>query len=516
MPMKAILYARVSGPSDPRTASLESQEESCRIHAAKIGATVLEVFVERHTGAELHERPQLMAAMERLRKGEAQALICHSVDRLSRDPLHLGVILSTAEQFNYEVHFANDVLDVHSVEGQLVTLVRGIAAKVQRLSIIEATRRGQIKRLESGKIGGQGPELYGYRKTPDGRRAIYEPEAEIVRQIFDWYGSERLGIRAIAIRLQSRGVPTPSQSKGYARSADVWGIRAIATILRNPAYVGREHANRQQVVTRINRNTGKKYKAKVFRPVEETTPLGNITPAIITEEAWRAAQQQLTRNRGEAARNTTRPYLLRGLIFCGKCRRRMSPIAADGNYSYYRCYGRSTAITEGCGQSVSIAKTDSAVWRRVATFMLNSDTILKHWIAQQSDNPTTNHQAKLDELTARLVKLERGRDRLIEFIATTDDEPMIEATRAKLHQIAEERNILLREMETAQALATEEVSVGEKADAWGAIIQQFSAQARTEDFTMRRQILEGLNCQIIVSQGEVEIRALDHTRCLLL
>lgn len=497
--MKALIYCRVSGPSDPRTASLESQEESARVCAARIGATVQTVYVERHTGAELHERPQLMAAMDALRKGEAQALICHSVDRLSRDPLHLGVILSAAEQFNWQVHFALDSIDPTTMEGQLVAVVRGIAAKIQRLSIIEATRRGQLKRLQAGKIGGQGPELYGYRRTLDGKRVIHEPEAAIVRQIFDWYGRERLGIRAICQRLQASGVATPSQSKGYTRAADTWGIRAIATILRNPAYVGREHANRQQVVTRINRNTGRKYKAKIFRPIEEAVPLGAITPAIISEEVWALAQQQLRLNRGETMRNTQRPHLLRGLIQCGHCRRRMHPhVSEAGKYQYYRCRDTTAAITKGCGASISTVKADAVVWNSVFFLLANPREKINKWLESQSAN-SINPLAELPALEQRLTKLERGRDRLITFLASTDDETLVEATQAKLRAIAEERTQLLRQVDALHAHQRAEAAPSAKADALQAKVEQLRHEA--QDFAGKRRILDSLGVRVVFSRS---------------
>jgi hypothetical protein len=47
--------------------------------------------------------------------------------------------------------------------------------------------------VQAGKIHRHGPELYGYRRDKKaGVRTIYEPEAEVVRQIFRWYVEERL------------------------------------------------------------------------------------------------------------------------------------------------------------------------------------------------------------------------------------------------------------------------------------------------------------------------------------
>ena len=87
---KFIIYTRVSGEADQRTASLDSQEESCRLFAAKHNAEVIEVVAERFTGAEFWERPKLTEARKKLRDGRVNGIICHAVDRLTRDPLHLA------------------------------------------------------------------------------------------------------------------------------------------------------------------------------------------------------------------------------------------------------------------------------------------------------------------------------------------------------------------------------------------------------------------------------------------
>jgi DNA invertase Pin-like site-specific DNA recombinase len=50
-----------------------------------------------HTRVELWERPQLSALREAARQRAVDAVICNAIDRLSGDPVHLGVILSEAD-----------------------------------------------------------------------------------------------------------------------------------------------------------------------------------------------------------------------------------------------------------------------------------------------------------------------------------------------------------------------------------------------------------------------------------
>jgi site-specific DNA recombinase len=67
---------------------------------------------------------------------------------------------------------------------------------------------GLRRRRAEGKIG-CGAEIYGYRNGDDGKLTIYEPEAQIVKTIFDLCIQE-FDSPAIAEYLNQRGINTPS------------------------------------------------------------------------------------------------------------------------------------------------------------------------------------------------------------------------------------------------------------------------------------------------------------------
>ena len=123
---KAAIYCRVSTPSQEEdSTSLENQEKFCREYAAKHGYGIIEgaVYWEVHTGTQLWERSHLTALREAVRQGQVQTVIADATDRLSRDPVHLGVILSEAEYYGACVEFVSEPLD-DTPEGQLIRFVR--------------------------------------------------------------------------------------------------------------------------------------------------------------------------------------------------------------------------------------------------------------------------------------------------------------------------------------------------------------------------------------------------------
>jgi len=111
----AALYCRVStaGQEEDGT-SLDTQEARCRHYATAQGYLLDEAHVYRevYTGTELWERPKLTALREAIRQGSVTHLVAYAIDRLSRDPVHLGVVLSEAEHHGVIVELVSEPLAI--------------------------------------------------------------------------------------------------------------------------------------------------------------------------------------------------------------------------------------------------------------------------------------------------------------------------------------------------------------------------------------------------------------------
>src|SRR3954465_10140662 len=92
-------------------------------------------------------------------------------------------------------------------------------------------------------------------------------------------------------------------------------------------------------------------------------------PALIDPELWRQAQEQLARHREQATRNNPKhDYLLRSLLVCGPCGRRLGGTwskLGQGRYVGRGRYPRSAAWS--CdGRSWSAARVESQLWEYVS------------------------------------------------------------------------------------------------------------------------------------------------------
>lgn len=220
--------------------------------------------------------------------------------------------------------------------------------------------------------GGRAP--YGYvvvdggphpnpRKAAEGYRlrllAIDESAAEVVRRIFTEY-LDGIGDRAIAAHLNRDGVPCPSARRpeqNRHRLADGWQGSTVRAILENPRYTGFAVFGRwtkhETLLDPDDVAAGHVVRFRRAEPSRVVRSRRPAHPAIVTVEMFtqaqlmrrsRAAGGMRGKARLERTRQTgTRPYVLRGLVRCGICTRKMIGATIRDREAYYRCLARSMA-----------------------------------------------------------------------------------------------------------------------------------------------------------------------------
>jgi site-specific DNA recombinase len=161
-PKRVAIYCRVSSAGQEENSSLDTQEAGCRSYARKHGWDIAGVYREVFTGTELFDRPQLGRLRESVRAGEAEIVLAHALDRVSRNQAHLGFLLSEWDHHGAGLDLVTEEFD-ETPEGRLLQSVRGFFAEMERLKIRERTQRGTRARVEAGKplVGCRPP--YGYR-----------------------------------------------------------------------------------------------------------------------------------------------------------------------------------------------------------------------------------------------------------------------------------------------------------------------------------------------------------------
>jgi site-specific DNA recombinase len=252
-------------------------------------------------------------------------------------------------------------IDPDNEAHDLIMSVFGGVSKGERnrIKIRVRTAMAAQAQIEGRFLGGRPP--YGYRlidagphpnpaKAADGKRlhalAIDESAADAVRRIFAEFLAGH-GIYAIAERLTADGIPCPSAhdpGRNRHRCGLAWSKSAVRAILMNPRYTGRQVWNRQrkdEVLIDVH-DVAQGHMTKMRWNDEEQWIFSEeiVHPPIIDDETFQQAQRLLAaknaRKTNRRPRSTPRPYVLRGLLFCGICRRRMQG-SWNNDQPYYRC-----------------------------------------------------------------------------------------------------------------------------------------------------------------------------------
>jgi site-specific DNA recombinase len=326
---RAALYARVSTEKQEREETVASQVDLLYKAAAEAGydITPTSVFIDEGVSGSRLDRSALDRLRDLAAEGVFEALLVTTPDRLARRYAYQVLLVEEFHRCGCDVVFVQHGLGT-SPEEQMLLQMQGVFAEYERALIQERTRRGRLYAARQGRVNWGNPP-YGYtyvRKTltTPQHLVVNEVEAEIVRLIYRWCVQEQLSSYAIQKRLTAQGI-RPRKTK-HGRLAQ----SSLIEILRDSIYKGQAYYNRTQASEirqpygprgRQDRIPGNR-QGRSQRPQSEWIAVA--VPVIIDPETWERAQVQLRQNRERAQRNTTpRRYLLRSLLVCGRCGRRM-------------------------------------------------------------------------------------------------------------------------------------------------------------------------------------------------
>src|SRR5438270_3208309 len=320
----AALYARVSSDRQKENHTIASQVAALTQYAEMNGYVVPPEWQfqdDGYSGATL-VRPGLEALRALAVGGQIETVLIYSPDRLSRKYAYQVLLVEELARCGVELIFLRAPSGA-TAEDKLLVQFQGMIAEYERAQIAERSRRGKRHRAHQGSINVLSGAPYGYRyvKKSDTVAAFYEvveSEASVVRQVYEVYTQQGLSINAIARMLNEGQIPTRTETTRWERST-VWGL------LRNPAYRGRacygktELRPRQRITRPLRQRKGlaSRDSANHERPREDWIEVP--VPALVSEEMFALAQEQLEKNKHHSPRRTIEPTLLQGMLVCEQC-----------------------------------------------------------------------------------------------------------------------------------------------------------------------------------------------------
>ena len=322
----AFILARYS-TDNQNPDSIEVQVEKCSAWCKDHSLPILGIFADMAVSGMKDTRPQYEAMMQQLRQGQADTVVIYDQSRMFRKmtawfafrdeltSMGVGVVSVTQPMIGKDLRDPTNFL----TEGSMA-LFNQIWALQTRQKVMEKLRF----MARNGQHTGGVPAL-GY-KIEDGRLAINEEEAAIVRRIFREYASGQ-SYRQIIDGLNADGLKT--------RRGQPFGSNSLHDLLHNEKYIGTLVYGQKPYRENGTRNTH-------ANDGTDTIRIENFLPAIIDKETFRIVQEKMSQNKriqgGRPA--TVREYPLRSKVFCADCKMAMTISTSKNAYHYYRCTGK--------------------------------------------------------------------------------------------------------------------------------------------------------------------------------
>lgn len=444
--MRAALYIRVSTQEQVENYSIEAQREKLEAFCKARGWTIYNTYIDGgYSGANM-DRPALQQMLADLKN--IDVVVVYRLDRLSRSQRDtLTLIEDYFLKNNVDFVSITETLDTSTPFGKAMIGILSVFAQLERETIAERMRLGQIKRAEEGLRGMGGDyDPSGYARV-NGQLIVKPDEAEHIRKLFDLY--EQLhSITKVQRELKKLGFP-------------VWRFRRYRDILSNKLYCG------------YVRYAGEYYK-------------GQHEP-IISEEQFERVQVLLSRHRGHNAYKA-KESLFSGLIRCGWCGEPFvsyhTSTSKYGVYRYYLCRAKRfpSEYDRKCTNTTwPVAKLEDLVRRELAAIVIEKEAI-------ESEPERFDY--------SRLIKNIDGKiERVLALYA--DGEIDRELLDRQIERLNAEKQRLLHEWKAQEEAQKKQVTKEE--------LERYKIDLAKADFATKRAIVEKLIRSITINGKSVTI-----------
>lgn len=333
---RCAIYTRKSTDAglDRELNSLEAQRETC---ASYIKSQRHKGWIElpQHyddggwSGANL-ARPALQQLLTDIEAGRVDVVVIYKIDRLSRSLLDFVRLLDTLERYGVAFVSITQAFDTSDSMGRLILNVLLTFAQFERELLSDRLRDKFAALKRRGKfVGGKTP--FGYDKI-DKRLVVFEPEAQVVRDIYDRYPLAASGNQLLQA-LRSEGIYNKVREcrNGKFVGGKLINPGILHKILTNPLYLGKVA-----------------YRGEWYDGEHE---------AVITQEQWDRVQARRAERHAHQIPRRPSGALLMGLLY-DTHGRRMHPDIVVRSGKTYRYYA-TERTREGQRQRLKVLRTSA-------------------------------------------------------------------------------------------------------------------------------------------------------------
>lgn len=403
--INVAIYARVSTDKQARQedGSIKSQikrlraafEQEKELAPEGVRYVLVDEYVDAGESAKDLNRPEMERMLNDVRNGRIQHIKVTKLDRITRSLRDFCDLKELFELHGVSFNSLSEKFDTSSPMGEAMIRIVMVFAELERKMIAQRVKETMHDRAEAGFHNGG--RIWGYAANPDrkGILLIDEEEAEVIKMIFSKY-LEVKSLTQLQRWMQRENIVRPEyiSRRGNEQGGNVPCVSALRDLLLNPVYIGK-------------------------RRTQEGVVDGQHEPIFKKEDGsiqlWEDVQEKLeqrSRSRGQTGLAHTgwkedpqKTFLLRGLLFCGRCGSAMSPdwaLGRDRAHYYYLCTRRSKFGKEkGCpSHRLPAQAIEEAILERVRSFGVDHELIEK--LVREANSNSTE----------KIKLLERDRERV--------------------------------------------------------------------------------------------------------
>ena len=417
IPLRVTYYARVSSESDEQLNSLSNQ---IAYYENKIKQVSCWTFVpgyidEGISGISTKKRENFNRMIDDAAQDMFDLVITKEISRFARNTLDSIQYTRQLLGFGVGVFFQNDNINTFDDDSELRLSIMSSIAQDELRKLSSRVKFGHQQAIKSNVVLGNS-RIFGYTKD-GGKLVIDEKQAEMVRELFELYATDKYSMKQIEVIFWDKGYRNLNGKK-IAHST-------MANMIANAKYKGYYVGNKVKVVDMFT-------KKQKFLPPEEWVMFkdetGEIVPAIVSEELWDKANAVLQR-RSEDVKNRqgicNHANLLTGKLFCSSCGtpyyRRESKDKQGNKNSKWVCSGKINNGKDACDSfPIYEAEIIPLLFEVFKDTSESAVAMIEEYEALYlSISSSENLNAQIEKQNALLARIEKKKDALFEL--KTDD-----------------------------------------------------------------------------------------------
>lgn len=328
--IRLAAYCRVSSDSADQLHSFAAQIRYYKDYERKHPEyKLVDIYADEGlTGTSAEKRDELNRLIRDCKKGKIDRIIVKSVSRFARNTQDLLICIRMLKEIGVSIYFEEQGIDTDKLNSEMIVTFPGMAAQQESESISGNMRWSYKKRMESGEFNSCTP-AYGF-VMENGRLAVNESEAKVVRRIFDLY-LQGYGKQNIANILNNEGI-------GRRYVNDKWYESTVSYILNNERYMGDALLQKRYTTETLP------FKRKINHGERPKYYIENSNPPIISRETYYAVQELQKKRNNNCNRSNSR-YPMSGIIKCPDCGKTFRRQIVEDT-AYWICCHKAAGKTE--------------------------------------------------------------------------------------------------------------------------------------------------------------------------